>query len=268
LPWALAADNSGNVYIADENYVVRKLTPASQAVLISAVLDAATETAEPVSPGKIVAIYGAGLGPAAGVIATPANGYFGTQLAGTTVSVNGVAAPVYYTSSEQVNAIVPYEISGTTASITVAYQGAVSSVFSLPVAASSPGFFSYNATDAGQAAAINVVDGTLNSAINPVKIGGYISFYATGEGQTTPAGVDGKLNGSVLPSPNLAVTATVGGLAATVQYKGGVYGVVAGLIQVNILIPAGVTPGGYVPVVLTVGNTSTVSGAVWIAVSN
>jgi uncharacterized protein (TIGR03437 family) len=42
---------------------------------------------------------------------------------------------------------------------------------------------------------------------------------------------------------------------------------VAGLMQINILIPSGVQPGGYVPIVLKVGNTSTVAGAVWIAVA-
>jgi uncharacterized protein (TIGR03437 family) len=40
------------------------------------------------------------------------------------------------------------------------------------------------------------------------------------------------------------------------------------LTQVNVLVPGGVATGGYVPVVLTVGNSSTVNGAVWIAVSN
>jgi uncharacterized protein (TIGR03437 family) len=60
----------------------------------------------------------------------------------------------------------------------------------------------------------------------------------------------------------------VGGLPAVVQYKGGVSGVVAGLMQVNVQIPAGVATGGYVPVVLSVGTASTVNGAIWIAVSN
>jgi uncharacterized protein (TIGR03437 family) len=39
------------------------------------------------------------------------------------------------------------------------------------------------------------------------------------------------------------------------------------LLQVNLQIPSGVPPGGYVPVVLQVGNASTAPGAVWIAVS-
>jgi len=267
--YGLSVDGSGNVFFADSSdNAVRKLTPTSQTVLISSVVDAASELASAVAPGKIISIYGAGLGPATGVTGTPSKGVFGTQLGGTTVSVNGVAAPVFYASATQVNAIVPYEISGTTATVNVAYQSGISAGFSVSLAASSPSFFSYNATGAGQAAAINVVDGTLNTAANPVKIGAYISFYATGEGQTTPAGVDGKLGTTPLPSPNLPVTVAVGGLPAVVQYKGGVSGVVAGLMQVNVQIPAGVATGGYVPVVLSVGTASTVNGAIWIAVSN
>ena len=70
-----------------------------------------------------------------------------------------------------------------------------------------------------------------------------------------------------MPQPNLSVSATVGGIPAVVQYAGAAPGQVAGLMQVNVQIPAGVQPGGYVPVVLTVGNVSTTSGAVWIAVA-
>jgi uncharacterized protein (TIGR03437 family) len=258
----------GKIFIADSgNNAVRLLTPTSQSMLIGAVVDAASERSTPVSPGKAVAIYGAGLGPSAGVSAVPANGAFAAQLSGTTVSFDGVAAPIFYTSSTQVNAIVPYAVSGTTTNVTVAYQGQISSSFAVSVAASSPGFFTYNSTGAGEAAAINANFGTFNSAANPVKIGDYITLFATGEGQTTPAGVDGKLATIPLPSPNLAVSATVDGIPAVVQYKGGVFGTVAGLMQLNLLIPAGVRPGGYVPVTLEVGSASTVDGAVWIAVA-
>jgi uncharacterized protein (TIGR03437 family) len=120
----------------------------------------------------------------------------------------------------------------------------------------------------GQAAAVNYVDGTVNTAANPVKIGGFIELYATGEGQASPAGVDGKLAGLPLPAPNLPVSVTVGGVNALLQYYGAAYGEVAGLMQVNVQIPACVATGGYVPVVLKVGNSSTVSGALWISVSN
>lgn len=268
-PTGLALDRAGNLYIGDQaNNAVRLLRPVAQSAVVGAVADAASERTGPISPGKIVVIYGAGLGPSKGATAVPVNGAFGTQLSGTTVSINGLAAPVYYASATQVNAIVPYSASGTTANVSVAYQGGISTAFSVPLVASSPSLFTSNSTGAGQAAAVNIVDGSLNSATNPVKIGGYISLYATGEGQTTPAGVDGKLATVPLPSPTLPVTATVGGVPAIVQYKGAVLGTVAGLMQVNVQIPSSVKPGGYVPVVLTVGSTSTVNGAVWIAVSN
>jgi uncharacterized protein (TIGR03437 family) len=108
-------------------------------------------------------------------------------------------------------------------------------------------------------------DGSVNTAANPVRIGAYISLYATGEGQTSPGGMDGKFGGSV---PILPVSVTIGGFPATVQYAGGVPGQVAGLMQVNVQVPAGVQPGGYVPITLQVGDVSSVPGAVWIAVSD
>jgi uncharacterized protein (TIGR03437 family) len=266
--FGLAVDGMGEIFIADSgNNAVRLLTATSRSMLIGAVVDAASERSTPLSPGKAVAIYGAAMGPSAGVAALPADGAFPTQLSGTTASFDGVAAPIFYTSATQVNAIAPYAVSGTTTNVTVTYQGQISCTFAVSVAASSPGFFTYNSTGAGEAAAINANFGTFNSAANPVKIGDYITLFATGKGQTTPAGVDGKLATIPLPSPNLHVSATVDGIPDVVQYKGGVFGTIAGLMQLNLLIPAGVTPGGYVPVILQVGSASTVDGAVWIAVA-
>jgi uncharacterized protein (TIGR03437 family) len=258
-PSGLAVDGAGNVYVADPgNNAVRVLRPSDRSVLIAAIVDAASQRADPISTGKIVVIYGTGLGPPQ--LKQPSSAQPGTSLGGTTVSFNGIAAPLLYTSATQVAAVVPYTLTGTTAQVTVAYQGESSAAFTLPVAPSAPSIFTSNQTGAGQAAAINAIDGTVNSAINPVKIGGYISLYATGEGQTTAST-------GAPPRPILPVSITVGGIPATVQYAGGLQGQVAGLMQVNVQIPSGVRPGGYVPVVLQVGDTSTTPGAVWIAVS-
>jgi uncharacterized protein (TIGR03437 family) len=269
-PMGLTVDGAENVYVADyRNSAVRLLQPTNQSVLASVVLDAASESAAPTSPGKIVVIYGGGLGPSVLAQYQINNGVLANQLAGTTVSFNGVAAPILYTSATQVAAIVPYGLTGTTAQVAVTYQGQASTPLAVPVAASAPSMFTLNQTGAGQAAAINAVDGTINTAVNPVKIRGYISLFATGEGQTTPAGVDGKIaSGLLLPQPSLKVSVTVGGIPALVQYAGAAPNEVAGVMQVNVQIPAGVQPGGYVPVVLQVGNASTTPGAVWIAVAN
>jgi uncharacterized protein (TIGR03437 family) len=266
-PVGVAVDGAGNVYVADSvNNAVRILRPASQSVFIGAVVDAASQRTDPVSPGKIVVIYGGDLGPSQLMQSRPSNNQFDSELAGTMVSFNGIVAPILYTSATQVAAVVPYAVTGTTAQVTVAYQGQVSAAFSVPAVASAPSLFALNQTGAGQAAAINAVDGTANSAANPVKIGAFISLYATGEGQTAPGGVDGKL-GSAPTRPVLAVSVTVGGIPAFVPYAGGAPGQVAGLMQVNVQIPNGVQPGGYVPVVLQVGDASTTLGAVWVAVS-
>src|SRR6185312_6161301 len=226
LPSGLTVDSSGNVYVLDFDNWVFKLTPVATPSYISAVLDAASETATPISPGKIIAIYGGGLGPAAGVTATPASGFFGTELAGTTVSINGVAAPVFYASSTQVNAIVPYAVAplslSATARITVSYHGTVTPSFTAKVAVTSPGIFTSNASGSGQAAVI--------ASEYPVLAGDFIALYVTGEGQTSPAGVDGKLATTTPPSPIAKVSVTIGGVPALLSYAGGVPTAVAGLM--------------------------------------
>ncbi len=270
-PIAVAADGGGNIYFSDAfNEVIRVLRPMIHPVL-SAVVDAASQGPDPVTPGKIVVIYGAGLGPASlaqnqpGTL--PGGVGFGSAAGGTTVTFNSVSAPVLYASATQVAVVVPYAISGTTAQVRVTYLGDVSDAFAVQVAVAAPSIFTLNQSGTGQAAAINVSNGKSNTAANPVEIGEYITLYATGEGQTIPAGQDGRLVDSTSIHPVLPVAVTIGGIPALVQYAGGAPGQVAGLMQINVQIPNGVQPGGYVPVVLQVGTATSRPDAVWIAVS-
>jgi uncharacterized protein (TIGR03437 family) len=192
-PSGLAVDSTGNVYVAESlNNVVRILRPANHSLLIGAVVDAASQCADPVSPGKIVGIYGVGLGPSGLIQNQASDGEFSAELAGTTVSFNGIAAPNLHTSATQVIAVAPYALTGATAPVTVTYQGEASNSFIVPVAPSAPSLFTFNQTGTGQAAATNT-DGRVNAPTSPVKPGGFISLFATGEGQTPPAGVDGRL---------------------------------------------------------------------------
>ena len=68
--------------------------------------------------------------------------------------------------------------------------------------------------------------------------------------------------GMVLP-----LSVEVDGIPAAVECAGGAPGEVSGLMQINVQIPTGVRPGGYVPLTLRVGNASTKPNSVWIAVS-
>ena len=75
-------------------------------------------------------------------------------VAGTTVSFNGIAAPIIYTSSTAVCAIVPYALAGqSSASVLVSYQGSTSTPFTQAIAPTAPHFFTQTYTPAGQISA-------------------------------------------------------------------------------------------------------------------
>jgi uncharacterized protein (TIGR03437 family) len=250
-PQSIAVDASGNVYFADENNLrVRQLTPVE--IVKEGVANSATFQAGGVAPGEIVTIYagpGVSLGPATPLsLQLDASGRVATQLGGTVVTFGGTPAPLTYVSAAQINAVVPYEVAGQTSTqLQVSFQGKPTNTVTLPVVASSPGSF-----------AITNLDYSLNTPSNPAPSGGIVVLYGTGEGQTIPAGVDGGVNTSVYPQPVLPVSATVGGQPAKIIYAGAAPDFVAGVLQVDIQIPAGVS--GTVPLELTVGTASTPSG--------
>jgi uncharacterized protein (TIGR03437 family) len=56
------------------------------------------------------------------------------------------------------------------------------------------------------------------------------------------------------------VTVTIGGVDAPVQYAGAVPGTVAGLTQINVKVPASLTPSLALPVVVKIGDISSSNG--------
>jgi uncharacterized protein (TIGR03437 family) len=234
---------------------------------IGAVANAASNLSGAIAPGEIVVLFGSSFGPAQLTSAhAGSDGLYDAQLAGTSVQFNGISAPMIYASSTQVAAIVPYEVTGNNAQVAVTYQGQSSAPTTVAVAAAAPGLFTLGSTGQGQAAAVNQ-DGSINTSSAPAPVGSIISLYATGEGQTSPAGVDGKPATAPLPTPVLPVTVTIGGVTINdLQYVGGAPGEVAGLLQINVQIPAGITAGSAVPVLIRVGSATSQAG-VTIAVS-
>jgi uncharacterized protein (TIGR03437 family) len=173
--------------------------------------------------------------------------------------VNGVAAPLLYTSSTQVAAIVPFGVTGQTAQISVLNQGANTPPLTRNVVAAAPGIFTTNAGGSGQAIAVNVSDGSINGPSHPAATGSYITLYATGAGQTNPAGVNGRPAPGAGTLPVAPVSATIGGKTAVVQYAGNATNIVEGVIQVNLQVPPGLSSGPQ-PVLLQVGGASSQSG--------
>jgi uncharacterized protein (TIGR03437 family) len=258
----IAVDSSGNIYSSDGIHIlVLKPTGATApptSVSIDFINNAASNQFLGIAPGEIVTLKGSGFGPAQLVSARAgSDGFYPTQLSGTSVQFNGVAAPLLYTSATQVAAVAPYGVTGPAVQVTVTYQGQTSVPATIQVFAAAPGLFTADGTGAGQAAAINQ-DGTINSASNPAPLGSVISLYATGGGQTSPAGVDGQLSAAPLAGQSLPVQVSIGQQiilsTAQLQYAGPAPGEIAGLMQINVPIPLGLKPGSAVPVAIFVGD--------------
>jgi uncharacterized protein (TIGR03437 family) len=211
-----------------------------------------------VSPGEIVTLYGAYIGPASAAgIQVNADGTYAKSLGGTLVLFDGVPAGIIYASAAQVNAVSPYGLAGNaTTRVQVEYQGVLSNATSVPVQAAHPGLFTVDASGLGSGAILNQ-DYSLNGGLNPAARGSAVMIYSTGGGVTTPPGVDATITPAP-PSPLLLlatkpVSVTIGGIAASVSYSGAAPSQIAGLTQINAQVPAGVTPGTKVPVIVTIG---------------
>lgn len=222
---SLVYDPAGNLLRRVVRDAAGNATPSATA---AGVVNAASFLPGPVAPGELITIFGSSLGPV--TLATfdlTSYGFFSTYVGDTSVNFDGIPAPVYYSSAGQTSVFVPYTIAGQpTTSMSIVYQGRSSAPISLSVVAAAPALFSVNSSGKGPGAILNQ-DSSVNSASNPAAQGSIVVLYGTGEGQTAPGGVAGR--------------------------------VVAGVFQVNVRIPDS-TPSGAVPVVVKVGSASSQEG--------
>lgn len=218
----------------------------------SGTVNAASQIATAIVPGQIITLYGLAIGPreAAGLVLT-AQGRVATQLNDTRVLFNGIPAPLAYVSSNQINCVVPYNIPNTTVAVRVEVAGRPTNSLNLPVQQAGPAFFTFNSSGQGGGAFLNE-NGSINTADNPVGRGEIVVLYATGTGRTTPAQVDGEVTGNNPPRPAQPVKVFIGDREAELLFAGSTPGVVSGLTQLNVRVPADLAPG-LVPVVLEVG---------------
>lgn len=255
-----AANSPRTVAVA---LVVTAVPPPS----LTAITSGASWSTGLIAPGEIVAIWGSNLGPQTltELELTP-QGRVATTLAETQVLFDNVAAPLLYTSANQVGVVVPYELHGrVTTRVQVRYRGTTSAELEMRLADSRPGIFTASQTGTGPGAILNWKDGvySINSPQNPAARGSAVVIYATGEGQTDPGGVSGKVMPGTLEGQTralLPVTVTIGGKQITPFYAGSAPNYVAGVFQVNVFIPDDAPIGQAVPVVVTVGGASSQAG--------
>src|SRR5262249_28882780 len=107
--------------------------------------------------------------------------------------------------------------------------------------------------------------GSINSREHPAPRGTVVTLYVTGEGETLPAGITGSVTGSPGPKPRLPVSLTINDANAAIQFAGAAPGLVAGVMQVNFIVPREVVLSGLLRVAVKVGEATSQPGVnLWI----
>ena len=150
--------------------------------------------------------------------------------------------PDYYVSQTQLAVVVPYGVTGTVAKVQVFNDNVHSNAVTTLSARRRPGVLTQLQNGLGYGDVVHL-DGTLVNAKNPAQIGETVSVYLTGLGAVNPAIADGDAGPSIqLANATNTIVAYIGGTEATVSYAG-LAPQLAGLYQINLTVPAGVTAG-------------------------
>jgi uncharacterized protein (TIGR03437 family) len=220
-----------------------------------------------IEAGSWVTIFGSNLAPstiATGRAWNPAteimNGILPTILDGVSVSINGKETAISYLSNTQLNVQAPDDMSTGNVAVTVTTANGTSDAAMANLQTYSPGLFmvttKYPAgilADGTYLGSPGLLGPTVTS--RPAVAGDVIQFFGTGFGPTSPGVPSDKVYSGAASTVG-AVTATIGGVNAAVQFAGIS---AAGLYQINVAVPAGLASGDQSLIMMT-GGLSTQSG--------
>ncbi len=246
-PQVTAVYNGDSVYLDGAKGSITITIQAPGALVLSGITSAASFQ-RAYAPGMVVALFGANL---AASTPDPAPSPLPTQMAGTSVTINGIPAPLYYVSPTQINLQIPWEIPKSSTAIVKVSAGAQTATSQVPISKNAPEIF-----------------GDTNNLLVPYQTtrrGQTVFLFATGEGLfTTPSVTTGAVpEGGTLSTASSNVLVRVGGVAAETTFVGEPAWSI-GVSQVNFTIPAN-APLGSQPVVMVVGGV--VSAPVYITVA-
>jgi uncharacterized protein (TIGR03437 family) len=192
------------------------------------------------------------------------------SLAGASVTVGGIPAPLLFASAGQINIQVPWTLQNGTVDIVVTVNGSVSASLKAAVGGLAPAIFTTQ-FGVGPAIAINS-DGSLAApvgsipgiATRPAKVGETIIILGTGLGLVTPSIATGAAASDGLRETIIRPAVLVGGVSAQVAFSG-LSPQFVGVNQLNVVVPN--VAAGVVPLQINeIGSTTT--DKVTIAVAN
>jgi uncharacterized protein (TIGR03437 family) len=171
-----------------------------------------------------------------------------TELAGASVLIDGVQAPLVFVSFGQINFQVPWEIQPGERRVQIMRNGQPGNLVSVQVESRSPGLFRFGIAEYGAIRNASQGNYPLPSDFSrpgfltaPARPGDVLEIFATGLGPVTPPTVTGEaaladpLSRAVeVPTVNFGRTSF--GPLASPQFIGLTPGFV-GLFQVNVIIP-------------------------------
>jgi uncharacterized protein (TIGR03437 family) len=203
----------------------------------------------PFAPGELLTLFGSNLAPSTQVAGIP---FPTTGLNGVQVTIGGYPAAIYYVSSTQISAIVPYEVTvGNVVGIQVNNNGAMSNTVTQYVSNTAPGVFTQtqNGTGYGEIEHLGIGNtvspvGSVVTDGNPAVEGETLAAYLTGLGAVSPTIADGAAGPSTTTSATTnTITVDFSGVAGTNDFSG-LAPTYSGLYQLNFTIPAtGITVG-------------------------
>ncbi len=194
-----------------------------------------------VSPGELITIFGSNLAPSTQVASSIP---FPDMLNGVQVNINGLPAPIYYVTATQISVLVPYATAGgSIASISVINNGTASNTVTAFLNLTSPGVLTQTQNGVGAGSILHAADYSLVTTQNPAQAGETVAVYLTGLGAVNPAIPDGSAGpSSTLSNATNTISADINGTTATVGFAG-LAPQLAGLYQINLTIPTGLTSG-------------------------
>ncbi len=209
----------------------------------ASIVQAASQAAGTLAPNDIATIYGTNLAFTTHALTSGDlnDGNLPLSLAEVTVYVNGLQANLFYVSPGQINFLIPYEITTSTAVLFVNRQGIDGPFVTIQLATTSPAFFQWS----GNLAVAEHADGTLISALAPAQGGEVIVLFAAGLGRTSPdlsSGFIAQVAVSILSASQLQVLLNGVPCPPGNIYYAGVTPGFAGLYQINLKLPAALPP--------------------------
>ena len=202
----------------------------------------------PISPGEFIAIYGSGLSGQT-TTATPP---YPSMLAGVSVSIGGLPAPMYLVSPGQINCLVPYSVNVSSGSVNIVVTNGstVSNTVAVPISATSPGIFSDDLSGTGDGAIVDL-NGNLITPANPARKGQTLTIYLTGLGALATPVTDGAApNPPASDNITAQLAVYVDGIPVSNVLYAGINPVYPGLYQINFVVPTTLTVSGELPVAI------------------